>query len=208
MERQRAASLFWCASIRGKQYSGFEGGLQILIPGFRYLPHIRSRNQSHLDSKMDPHQGFVCLDEIFDFRGSRAHHLLYVLPKLYCGHGSHSIPQGSQFLENHTLHVCSCIEWVHVRTPHFHGSKRLIWDLSVLMTFGLAAGESECSMKHEGPQLVHTHSFYQVIMTIRTWVAWHRNRSLAYALPALYISVWTGILAIVCIYLRTARCQH
>ena len=119
------------------------------------------------------------------------------------------IPQGSRFLENHTLHVCSCIEWIHVCTPHFHGSKGLTWcDPSVLLAFGLGVGEGECSMKREGPQLDHTHSFYQVIMTIRTWAAWHRNRSLTYTLPALYISVWTSILAIVCIYLRTARCQH
>ena len=45
-------------------------------------------------------------------------------------------------------------------------------------------------------------------MTIRTWVAWNKNRSLKYALPILYISVWTSIFAIVCIFLRTEPCQH
>jgi len=87
--------------------------LAILTPGFRYLPYIRSRNQSHLDSKMEPHQGFVCLDEIFNFRGSRGHHLLCVLPNFYCGSllPFHKyIPQGSQFLENHMLHVRLCIQ--------------------------------------------------------------------------------------------------
>jgi len=45
-------------------------------------------------------------------------------------------------------------------------------------------------------------------MTIRTWVAWNKNRTLTFALPILYISVWACIFAIVCIFLRIVRCQQ
>jgi len=101
------------------------GDSPILTLGLRFLPYIRSRNQGHLVSKMELHQDFVCFDEIFGFLGRRNHHLSYVASKfILCQSDNLHIPQGSQFLENCTLHVCSCIERVHVRKPQFCGEKR------------------------------------------------------------------------------------
>ena len=57
-------------------------------------------------------------------------------------------------------------------------------------------------------RLVHKSSFLKVIMTIRTWVIWKKNRPLTYAIPLFFISVWVSIFAIISVYLRTARCQH
>jgi len=77
---------------------------------------------------MESHQGFVCLDEILGFLGSGGHPLSYVTAKFILQsllQSDKPILQGSQFLENYTLHVCSCIEWVQVRTTHFHESKRI-----------------------------------------------------------------------------------
>ena len=48
----------------------------------------------------------------------------------------------------------------------------------------------------------------KVIMTIRTWVAWNKNRTLTYALPMFFIFVLGGSIAIVGIFLRTLRGQH
>jgi len=39
--------------------------------GLWFPPYLRSRNPSYLVSKVDLHQVFVCLDEIFGCRGSR-----------------------------------------------------------------------------------------------------------------------------------------
>ena len=126
-----------------------------------------------------------------------------------------SIPinlQGSQFLVNYTLRVCSCVEWVHVGAPHFHESWRvysLICALSLTCIWTWCWGKWVSHKTWWPPvQLVHRHFLHQVIMTIRTWAAWNKNRSLTCALPTLYISVWIGIFAAVCIFLRTVRCQH
>ena len=44
-------------------------------------------------------------------------------------------------------------------------------------------------------------------MTIRTWVAWNKNRTLTYALPLFSIFCWVGGFAAVGIHLQSLRCQ-
>jgi len=109
------------------QYSG-RAGLPFLHLGFRFLPYIRSRDRSYLDSKMEHRPGLVCIDKIFGFLGSRGHHLLYVTAKFIFWsliQSNKPILQGSTFLMNHMLHVCSCTEWMHVRAPHSDESWRI-----------------------------------------------------------------------------------
>lgn len=48
----------------------------------------------------------------------------------------------------------------------------------------------------------------KVIMTMRTWAVWNRNRTLTYVLPIFFIFVWGGSMVTVGIFLRTVRCQH
>ena len=45
-------------------------------------------------------------------------------------------------------------------------------------------------------------------MTIRTWTAWNKNRTLTYVLPIFFIFVWVAGFAIVGIYLQSVRCQY
>jgi hypothetical protein len=44
-------------------------------------------------------------------------------------------------------------------------------------------------------------------MTIRTWAAWNKNRTLTYALPIFYIFVWVSGFTTVGIFLQSLRCQ-
>ena len=163
---------------------------------------------------MELHQGFVCADEIFSILGSRGYYLscatskftLWSLPQ-----SDEPILQSSQFLENCTQHVCLCIEWVHVRAPHFHEDKRLRspWNATYQSYWRLDWVSGKVSV-HKTWEMssVFIGLLSKVIMTMRTWAVWYKNRTLTYVLPIFFIFVWGGSMATVGIFLRTVRCQH
>ena len=74
--------------------------------------------------------------------------------------------------------------------------------------FGLAVGESACVYKIWNISSLFIGLLSKVIMMIRTWAAWNKNRTLTYALPIFFIFISGGSIAIVGIFLRTLQSQH
>lgn len=47
----------------------------------------------------------------------------------------------------------------------------------------------------------------QVIMTIRTWAVWQKNRFLMFALPIFYVVVWAAGFATTALFLQSLECE-
>ena len=190
----------------------------LLTLGLWFPPYIRSRNPSYLVSKMELHQVFVCLDEIFGCFGSRNRNLWCVTsefmlwPRLFqC---DKYVSQGWQFLENCILNVGSHFKWIHVRTLLHYGdsdkrSKELFLEMRPTSPDRVWPGRRGgwVSIKPDRcPTCSHVF-FSKAIMTIRTWAAWEKNLFLSYALPIFFIFVWVGGFATIGIFSQSLRCQ-
>ncbi|KIM46582.1 hypothetical protein M413DRAFT_24280 [Hebeloma cylindrosporum] len=110
---------------------------------------------------------------------------LYVFTR-YSGFVQAGTPFTPRYYLLENGNVFSCFNWIHVRKPSFCGNKRLRdRSLKGLIALGMGAGE--------------------MLMTLRTWAAWNKDRTLTYILPIFYTVIWVGSLVAVGIFVRSLQ---
>ena len=74
------------------------------------------------------------------------------------------------------------------------------------MILGLAASESRFDFQSLF-RVVFNH-YLTVILTIRTWAVWNRNKHLTIILPILFVLVWGSCFVFLGKFLVSMRCEH
>lgn len=119
-------------------------------------------------------------------------------------------PYKHQFI----LHLVSAISFVMSATiladvclvPPFLTSHLILLVRSGMFIVGIAVSECKCSfpLGHIQADPMGT---YLVILTLRTWAVWRRDRRLSYALPVFYVLCWAPNFAVMGLFLRSINCE-
>ena len=73
-----------------------------------------------------------------------------------------------------------------------------------MFTIGMALAEGEHDYNY---RLTTDKTFVTVILTLRCWAVWGRDRRLTIGLPIFFILCWVPIVTIVAIFIPTLRCK-
>jgi hypothetical protein len=76
----------------------------------------------------------------------------------------------------------------------------------VMTVVGTGASESMFDF-HSLSRVVLTGAQPIVLLTLRTWAVWNRNRRLSIILPILYFLVWGSCFVVLSLYLNSSTCK-